>query len=133
MCCNNPTHVIVMSSISLTLTGISAMWFWVRGIIDGHLGIGVELQAAIYISYVFSITSQTLSITVPIKNNKCLLVPFMICLVLHIVGCIGVGIFFGGLIGQYDLAELTSPLVPRIFILLSVVNGINIYSLTVDH
>ena len=126
MFCNNQTHVIVISSIFLALTGISVTGYFLTHINGGLLGIGVGFQAAIYIFYVFSMTSQILSIIGAIKNNKCLLVPFMVCLVLKIVLCIGVGIFVVVLIGQYDL----TPLVPRIFIPLSITIGVCTYFLT---
>jgi len=47
------------------------------------------------IFYAFWATCEILSIVGAVNNNKCLLVPFMICLSLTIVSCFGFGIFSG--------------------------------------
>ena len=108
MCCNDRTHVIVISSVWMVLTGISAIWslIWTVGTytsgasnlsvvnktFGGHLGLVVGIQAVIHIIW---ITAEILSIVGAVKNKKWLLVPVMICLALQIVACIGVLTFYG--------------------------------------
>ena len=108
MCCNTRTHVIVILIIYLVLIGISATWFGYIAsdilaehaelcLIEIHLsGCQLHLYVAITaIFYVFWATCEILCIIGAVNNNKCLLVPFMICLSLTIVACFGFGIFSG--------------------------------------
>jgi hypothetical protein len=62
-----------------------------------YLGLAVVIQSLIY---VFWIISEILSIVGAVKNNKCLLVPFMACLALQMLICVGFIVFVGWLFGQ---------------------------------
>ena len=105
MCCNNRTHVIVISIICLVITGLSALWFgfttvatFIRGdvdklnyFIDGeNIGNVVGIIAVIHPLW---ITSQSLSIVGAVKNNRWFLLPFMICLILQTSSC-GLSAYF---------------------------------------
>ena len=106
MCCSNRTHVLVISIICLVLTVISTIWYglttvaaFIHGvhqrslfssIYGGYIGVALGVQTMIY---VFWITSEILSIVGAVKNNKCLLVPFMVCLALQMLFFIGFAIF----------------------------------------
>ena len=101
MCCNNRTHVIVISTICLIITGIAAMWFGIPTIIavihapadlPSSAVVTVVVPSVIYFLWIASII---LSICGACNNNSCLLVPFMICLVLQIIASIGFAIIIG--------------------------------------
>ena len=148
MCCNNRTHVIVISCICLALTGISFLYYGFTTVATFILGyakygtnidriyggseeLAVGIQAVIY---VFWITSEILSIVGACKNNKCLLVPFMVCLALQILSFIGFGIYIGVLIAS---ARASARNVPFVYALLYIIPllvalGLSIYFLAIN-
>ena len=94
-----------------------------NGIVDDtNEGIGI----CILMWYVFSMTSPIISIVGSSKNNKCLLIPFIICLVLHLLAYIRCGIYYRTQIchAHYSV-QLT------LFIPLSIGFGITIYFLLI--
>ena len=106
MCCNLRIHAMVISIICLILTGIASLDFIVTigKLTSGHftsnevstlVGGGVYSPASIFALVVqisisiYWIVSEVLCLAGAIKNNKCLLIPFMIGLCLPILGCVG--------------------------------------------
>ena len=102
MCCNLRTHAMVISIICLIFTGLgslnlistfaqftsgSATSGDVYTLYGGNITIALGVQILIY---VYWFVSEILCLVGAIKNNKCLLIPFMICLCLTILGCVGV-------------------------------------------
>ena len=140
MCCNNRTHVIVISIIWLVLTGISAIRGMVLTILaytsgDEYIshvhktfGVGLDLYVGILVVvHIIWITSEILSIVGAVKNKRWLLVPFMICSALQIVGCIGglivvVSVFSG----KSDPASALVCIIPLLILL-----GISIYFVSI--
>ena len=141
MCCNNRTHVIVISTVWLVLTGISAICNLVQTIFlygnedsgryelnqafGGYLDLIVGIEATIHI---FWITTAVLSIVGAVKNNKYLLIPFMIAMALQIFGCIVAEIFFCVLFGRLGFtASALIYIIPPLIVL-----GISIYFLRIQ-
>jgi hypothetical protein len=90
MCFSLQTHVTVISSICLIYTVCYVTLFvsQMNGIVSG-------IRIFVMIWYAFSIPCQILSIVGSRKNNKWLLIPFIICLVLALLSYIVAGIYYG--------------------------------------
>ena len=96
MCCNLQTHTKVISSICLFFTGIGALNListfgaFSSGsitvdadlIYGGSVAVAITVQILIYTSW---IASDVCCLVGAIKNNKCLLIPFMIKMSLTIL------------------------------------------------
>ena len=112
MCCNLQTHTKVIASICLVLTGLGALnlidTFGATSsgyntidadlIYGGSVTVAITVQILIYTSW---IASDVCCLVGAIKNNKCLLIPFMIKMSLTIL------IFFAGTIFCLYCALLT--------------------------
>jgi len=130
MCCSLQMHAIVISSICLLFTLFTSGYFAKEIIffISHTNGLVAGLGVFILISNLFAITSQILSIVGSSKNNKCLLIPFIISLILRLLEYIVVGIYMA-----YILIEQANYNVnPRtVFLPLSIGFGITTYFLRV--
>ena len=108
MCSSLQTHVIFISSLCLLLTGFLVIFkeiFFISHPNERVAGIG----SVILIWDVFAMTSQILSIVGSRKNNKCLLIPFIISLVLQLLWYIGLCICYGTLIRHaHDVAAVAT-------------------------
>ena len=98
MCCDDRLHLIVVSTVWLILTSLSAICsvVWtvlaytsesyamndINHILGGNFDVVVGIQAVIHI---FWIISAILSIVGAQKNSKWLLVPFMIGMIVQII------------------------------------------------
>ena len=103
MCCNLRIHVIAIAIICLTLTGLGALnlistitAFMAGGSSqddseDGDAGLALGIQIVVF---GLSIAAEIFCLVGALKNNKCLLIPFMIYLVLIVITCIGLAIWF---------------------------------------
>ena len=120
MCCNLRTHTMVISIVCLILTCLGPLNFISTSSqsasktpesspdssqsSDGNTGkqFLIELGVQIFI-YVYWIVSEISCLVGAIKNNKCLLIPFMICMCLTILGCVGATIYlvFFGVLGAH--------------------------------
>ena len=106
MCWNLRIHAMVISIICLILTGLASLDFIITigKLSSGHftsnevstlLGGGVYSPASVFLLVlqisisIYWIVSEVLCLAGAIKNNKCLLIPFMIGLCLPILGCVG--------------------------------------------
>ena len=135
MCCNDRIHVIVISIVCLVLSGLAALWSMVQlvqvGIyasenqsFGGNGDIFVVIQVVIHIIW---ITSESLCIVGALKNKKWLLVPFMICLALQILGCIVGLIFVASDFSEDGFSVYTLLYIIPLFIVL----GISFYFLSI--
>ena len=101
MCCNLRTHAMVIAIICLIFTGLGSLNLIstfaqfasghattsdVYTLYGGNITVALGVQIVIYVYWV---VSEVLCLVGAIKNNKCLLIPFMICLVLSILACAG--------------------------------------------
>jgi len=116
MCCNLQTHTKVIASICLVLTGLGALnligtfgafssghnTIDANLIYGGSVAIAIIVQILIYTSW---IASDVCCLVGAIKNNKCLLIPFMIKMSLTIL------LFFGGIIMCLYYALLTGAVI----------------------
>ena len=124
MCCSLQTHVIIISCICLLFTGFATGSYKYAIIyLTWSNGLFTAIGSCILIWIVFVITSQILSIVGSSKNNKCLLIPFIISLVLWLLIQIGFGIYIGVLLRHPDYSE--------ILIMLSIGVGISTYFLVI--
>ena len=118
MCCNLRTHVIVISIILLIFTGLGSLRLigTVSSFISSQVtpeanliyggSIGLALAVNILVYGVWFV-AEILCLIGALKNNKCLLIPFIIVEGLQIVACIGFAIFFVFLANQ-SVDELTN-------------------------
>ena len=146
MCCNNRTHVIVISSMSLGVTGASALWNLLAivstlvtevdnqqsfggftGMYGGYLGLTLGILLLVQ---VLLITSQILSIVGAFNKKQCFLMPFMISLVLLILCIIGLVIFLGVLSGKFPESSDIKTIFTIYIIAFLIALGIPIYFLT---
>lgn len=105
MCCNLRTHVIVISIICLIFTGLGSLrlistvtTYLSHGVTTeaslmygGSMGLALAVQILLYAVW---LVSEILCIIGAMKNNKCMIIPFIIVEGLQIVACIGFVIFF---------------------------------------
>ena len=164
MCCNLQTHVMVISIICLILTCLGPLNFISTSSQSasktqksspdssqssdankgGNVAI-INLGVQIFI-YVYWVVSEILCLVGAIQNNKCLLIPFMICMCLTILGCVGATIllvFYGtlgahavgyvgaqsgvlGAIGSIGVLAVFLMIIPAFFVL-----GLSIYFLVI--
>ena len=164
MCCNLQTHVMVISIICLILTCLGPLNFISTSSqsasktqksspdssqssdanTGGNVAI-INLGVQIFI-YVYWVVSEILCLVGAIKNNKCMLIPFMICMCLTILGCVGATIllvFYGtlgahavgyvgaqsgvlGAIGSIGVLAVFLMIIPAFFVL-----GLSIYFLVI--
>ena len=102
MCCNLQTHTKVISIICLVMTGLGALNLIstfgafrsgyntadANYLYGGNVAIAITVQILIYTSW---IASDVCCLVGAIKNNKCLLIPFMIKMSLTIlIFCVGI-------------------------------------------
>jgi len=118
MCCDLRTHVKVIAIICLIFTALGSLnligtvGLFISGQVTPQVNMiyGGSNTLALFIQvivYAFWIGSEIMCLVGAIKNNKCLLIPFIICLSLTILACIGFAIFFI-LLGSQALDALTS-------------------------
>jgi hypothetical protein len=126
MRCNLQTRekVIIIASISLLLTILSSLnlidtigAFLSGGtspeidlVFGGKVALALGIQIPIYVVW---IVSEILCLVGAIKNTKYLLIPFMICEILTIMACIGLGILLitlGVKSGEYFIFLMIIPL-----------------------
>jgi hypothetical protein len=95
--CRLQTNVLVISSLCLLFTGFSFGYSAKKVIlsISHPNGLVSVIGIGILVLNVFGITSQILSIVGSSKNNKCLLIPFIIWLALQLLAFVGSGIYCG--------------------------------------
>ena len=119
MCCNLQTHTKVIASICLVLTGLGALnligtfgafssgynTIDVDLIYGGNVAVAITVQILIFTSW---IASDVCCLVGAIKNNKCLLIPFMIKMSLTIL------LFFGGIIMCLYYALLTGAVITEL-------------------
>ena len=158
MCCNLRTHTMVISIICLIFTGLGSLNLIstvaqsssgqatssdVNLFYGGNTTIALGVQILIYVYWV---VSEILCLVGAIKNNKCMLIPFMICMCLTILGCVGATIllvFYGtlgahavgyvgaqsgvlGAIGSIGVLAVFLMIIPAFFVL-----GLSIYFLVI--
>ena len=149
MCCNLRTHSMVISIICLIFTGLGSLNLIstfaqfasgratsgdVYTLYGGNITIALGVQIIIY---VYWFVSEILGLVGAIKNNKCLLVPFMISLCLTILGCVGVTILMI-ILGSQSLSHfgphgggIGGIILFLIIIPISIVLGLSIYFLVI--
>ena len=106
MCCNLQTHVKVIAIICLILTGLGALnligtfgtvlaggqqSYDIGLIYGGNAALALAVQILIYSYWIIA---EVCCLIGAIKNNKCLLIPFMISQVLTMIIIAGLGILF---------------------------------------
>ena len=130
MCCDRRTHVIILSSVLLGVTGCSYILYVFRYLslmisqrvttpTDNLDTMGIPIAI-----FVFILITEILCIVGAVKNNKCLLIPIMIYLVLQIFAGIGLTIFLGVYFGPTVLMAL-------FVISMIMAVGISTYTLTI--
>ena len=147
MCCNLRTHAMVIAIICLIFTGLGSLNLIstfaqfasghattsdVYTLYGGNITIALGVQILIYVYWV---VSEVLCLVGAIKNNKCLLIPFMICLVLTILGCAGATILMI-ILGISKVSDGDADGIGAIFWLLviipiGIVLGLSIYFLVI--
>ena len=139
MCCTTRTHVIVLSKLCLVFTGISAIFNGretISAFLSGNstnqrisdiyaerLGLAAGIQAIIHVVW---ITSEILCIIGAAKYKRGFLIPFMICLSLQIVACIGFSVLVGVIFGYIHFALAMIYIIPLVIAL-----GVTIYILVI--
>ena len=126
--CRLQTNVLVISSLCLLFTGFSFGYSAKKVIlsISHPNGLVSVIGIGILVLNVFGITSQILSIVGSSKNNKCLLIPFIIWLVLQLLAYIGCGIY-----NRTQICHAHYSVQLTLFIPLSIGFGITIYFLVI--
>ena len=147
MCCNLRTHAMVIAIICLIFTGLGSLNLIstfaqfasghattsdVYTLYGGNITIALGVQILIYVYWV---VSEVLCLVGAIKNNKCLLIPFMICLILTILGCAGATILMI-ILGISKVSDGDADGIGAIFWLLviipiGIVLGLSIYFLVI--
>ena len=127
MCCNLRTHTMVISIICLIFTGLGSLNLIstvaqsssgqatssdVNLFYGGNTTIALGVQILIYVYWVVSeiLCLVGASNRYQPGTSKCLLIPFMICMCLTILGCVGVTlllIFYGSL-GAHAVSHIGS-------------------------
>jgi len=163
MCCNLRTHTMVISIVCLIVTCLGPLNFISTSSrsasktpgssqdssqssdVNTGKNFTIELGVQIFI-YVYWIVSEISCLVGAIKNNKCLLIPFMICMCLTILGCVGATIllvFYGtlgahavgyvgaqsgflGALGSIGVLAVFLMIIPAFFVL-----GLSIYFLVI--
>ena len=149
MCCNLRTHVIAISIVCLIFTGLGSLRLigtitsylsshvtWEADLMfGGSMGIAIGVQILFYAVWILS---EILCLIGALKNNKCLLIPFIIVEGLQILVFIGVAILFVFLANQSvdALSNYNYDQAGRIFfyfmiIPLLIALGLTIYFLTI--
>ena len=147
MCCNLRTHAMVIAIICLIFTGLGSLNLIstfaqfasghattsdVYTLYGGNITIALAVQILIYVYWV---VSEVLCLVGAMKNNKCFLIPFMICLVLTILGCAGatilmiiLGISSGG---PGDHTGIRAIVFFLVIIPIGIILGLSIYFLVI--
>ena len=100
MCCDLSTHVKVIAIICIIFTGLGSLRLigTIQHLVDGttskeiafvfsgNAALALGIQILVYTMWIASEVSCLIGAT---KNNKCLLIPFMICQCLAILVCSG--------------------------------------------
>ena len=149
MCCNLRTHVIVIAIIMLIFTGLGSLRLigtvtaylyrqltWeAQFIYGGSMGLALGVQILLYAAW---LVSEVLCLIGALKNNKFLLIPFIIVEGLQILIFIGFIILFVFLANQSvdALSDYNFEQIGRIFfyfllIPLLIALGLTIYFLTI--
>ena len=121
MCCNLQTHTIIISSLCLLLTGFSSGYSGPRIIHQ----LKSPTQKSLLIWNLFAVISEIMSIVGASRKNRRPLIPFIITLVLEILACFGILVFYYGTINYhmdgYEIGGLYIGIAMRIYFLMVVV------------